>query len=580
MTLDLGFAHLVLEDGSEAGIVDVPGHERFIHNMLAGAAGMELMLLVIAANEGVMPQTIEHLQILKYLNVGRTLVVLTKCDLVSDAELARRRIEIGDSLRTTIARDAPILAVSSTTGSGLRELRIRIAALLRELQPRDVDAPIYLPIDRVFTLPGHGTILTGTLMQGSISLGETVLLEPQRKHLRVRALQIFGAARERVTGGTRVALNLGGISHHEVTRGSVIVSAQLQARSSFDVRFVPLAEALPLLRRRTSVRAYIGAAEIVGTLRFESAPTSCEEMRGELTLRTPTVGFPGVRFVLRRLSPKTLLGGGVIEGETESLAASRGMSAVENVIHMIIRERGFQSIDATQAAFLANLREEIAASSLERLLEQAALLKIARPLAYVDAVAAAEALARTLDALEAAHEREPWALGLTSLALARALSLDEGLLVRVLAAFAECGRLSLRGGYYATLAHAPTLSSAQAEFFASVSAAHAQSLVPRPYDGVLAAVKESSVIGLARAFDALLARGAFVKVGEDLYHEAQIAQIQAKLAGYLREHGRLTMAEFRDLIGTSRKYAVPLLEWFDSRSITMREGDYRRMRRT
>jgi selenocysteine-specific elongation factor len=328
MTLDLGFAHLRFDDGVEAGIVDVPGHERFLHNMLAGAAGMELLLLVVAATEGVMPQTVEHLQILRYLNVREIIVVLTKMDLIPPEEGGAVCQLVHEQLRGTIAENAFIFAVSTVTGYNLDVLRLAIHDALAKLPPRNPDAPAYLPIDRVFALPGHGTIVTGTLMQGRIGVGDTLKLEPSGKPVRVRSLQSFGQKRERVEGGARVAVNVPGVDVHEIARGEMLVAAQFAPADAFAVRFTPLPEALPILRRRNAVRAYIGSAELLGTLVLDEVPQEATEMPAQLFLRRATVAYPGTAFVVRRLSPKNLLGGGRIEGSTA--AANGAANAIES----------------------------------------------------------------------------------------------------------------------------------------------------------------------------------------------------------------------------------------------------------
>ena len=215
MTLDLGFAHLHFADGTEAGIVDVPGHERFLHNMLAGAAGMEVLLLVIAADDGVMPQTLEHLQILRYLNVKRIIVALTKIDLVPAQEQGAACQRVHRQLADTIARDAFIFAVSTVSGVNLELLKEFLRQQLVSLPPHDPDAPAYLPVDRVFTLPGRGTIVTGTLMQGRLAVGDTIAVQPLGATARVRSLQVFGESRDAATGGARVALSLPGIERGE-----------------------------------------------------------------------------------------------------------------------------------------------------------------------------------------------------------------------------------------------------------------------------------------------------------------------------------------------------------------------------
>ena len=578
MTLDLGFARLVLDDGLEAGIIDVPGHERFLHNMLAGAAGMELLLLVVAADEGVMPQTREHLDVLRFLNVAQTIVVVTKIDLVPPEMRAAAVERVAGALRGTIADGAAVVAVSSRTGEGLAQLRERIAAALRSLPPRDDAAPVYLPIDRVFTLPGHGTIVTGTLMQGTIVTGEVLALEPSGVPARVRSVHVFGEARERAGAGTRVALNLPGIDRSSIARGEAAVSSELSARTDFAVAFTPLEASLPLLRRRMPVRAYIGASEILGTLVFESMPHEAHAVPANLHLRSGAVAFPGVRFVVRRASPKTLLGGGSVESLAVASVPSRATPA-EAAVAAALRGAGLAALDPAAVAYVANVRESVARAALERLTQRDDAFAIRRPEAYVDGAAAREFLARALAHLEAVQLARPWALGVTSLALARELGVDETLLVRVFAAFVESGRLAGRGGYYATLDHHPALSSEQRALFDELVPSAPASFVPVPFAGVAAAVKRSPIEGVGAALDTLLALGAFVRVGDDCYRGSQIAAIRARVETYLRGHHRMTAAEFRDLLGTSRKYAVPLLEWLDANGVTVRDGDFRTLRK-
>ncbi|HEY6326086.1 MAG TPA: selenocysteine-specific translation elongation factor, partial [Candidatus Cybelea sp.] len=383
MTLDLGFAHLRFDDGVEGGIVDVPGHEKFLHNMLAGAAGMELLLLVVDVNEGVMPQTLEHLAILQFLNVRRVLVVVSKIDLLEWPRAAAACGAIGEDLRGTIAEDAPIFPVSVVTGLNLEALRVALHDELAAVPPRNPNAPAYLPIDRVFALPGLGTVVTGTLMQGRIAAGETLVLEPGGKAAHVRSVGVFGATRGRVDAGARVALSVPGVDRHEVARGHAIVGRELSARRKLTVHFVPLPEAAPLLRRRTPVRAYFGSAEVLGTLVADGAAGDTE-LRAELLLREPVVAFPGLRFVLRRPSPMTLLGGGFVEIAHATELAGSG-DPDEAAVLAVLRERGIDALQPTEVAFAANLREDAAAAAAQRLVERGDAVAVARPLGYVDA---------------------------------------------------------------------------------------------------------------------------------------------------------------------------------------------------
>jgi selenocysteine-specific elongation factor len=585
MTLDLGFAHLRFPDGVEAGIVDVPGHERFLHNMLAGAAGMELLLLVVAANEGPKPQTAEHLAILQYLNVRRTIVVLTKSDTVDAEELAFAQELVRESVRGTIAADAPYVAVSSVTGAGLDDLRAAIHAALVALPARAPDAPAYLPIDRVFALPGHGTIVTGTLMQGRIALGEELRLEPPGRDVRVRSLQIFGEKRERVDGGSRVAVNLPGIETNEIARGTVLASAQFETRSRVAVRFRALPLAVPLLKRRTPVRAYLGSAEILGTLVFEHVPANEEETSATLHLRAPAVVFPGAAFVVRRLTPKTLLGGGTI-ATIDVVATDYGRAAIDESIAAdapdvaavvtALRAAGLAGATATRVGAAANVREEVASETLERLVEDGRVMRLAKPAAYLDTSFANDVFERVRERLETNERETPWALGVTALALSCALEIPEPTLLRVLAALADEGTLAHRSGYYATLEFVPHLAPEQRAFFDRVFAPDPNApYVPVAFDDVLSAVRATKIPGLSLALDTLLASGTLVKVHDAVYRGTQIADIRAKLEAALRRDKEIAMSGFRDLVGTSRKYAVPLLEYFDATGVTIRTGDAR-----
>lgn len=578
MTLDLGFAHLALDDGIEAGVVDVPGHERFLHNMLAGAAGMDVLLLVVDANEGVKPQTLEHLEILQYLNVRRTIVAVTKIDLVADAAREAAYARVAAGLRGTTAEGAPLLGVSSVSGEGLTELRARLADALRALPQRESNAPAYLPIDRVFALPGIGTIVTGTLMQGTVATGDVLSLEPSGKRARVRGIEVFGAARTRVDAGSRIALDLAGVDRRDIARGAVAVSSEFQARADFTVRFTPIERAIGLLRCRTPVRAYLGSAEILGLLVLERLPERPEELRAELHLREPTVAFPGVRFVVRRPSPKTLLGGGCVE-KLELGPVDDVPSPTEAAVLAALTTFGLAGSELAPIALVSNVREDAARDALEALAARDEVLLLRRPSAYVDGAVASGLLARVLEHVERAQAVEPWAMGVTLLALARIVEVPESLLVRILASFVRNGRLAGRAGYYATLDHRPALTTEQRDLFDElVPADEAATCRPIAFAAVVGIVRRSNVRGAGKAFDTLLASGALAKVGEDLYRGAAIATIRARVRDYLLQNDRITAAQFRDLIGTSRKYAMPLLEWLDARGLTLRDGDFRTLR--
>jgi len=582
MTLDLGFAHLRFDDGVEGGIVDVPGHERFVHNMLAGAAGMELLLLVVAANEGVRPQTREHLAILGFLNVRRAIVVLTKRDLVGDDELDALMRSLRADLRGTVADGAPCVAVSTLTGEGLDALREAIHDALLALPSRAADAPAFLGVDRVFALPGRGTIVTGTLMQGTLRTGDALRLDPPVRDVRVRSLHVFGTARDAVAAAARVAVNVPGIEVAEVARGAVLADATLPRGDALRVRFRATPDAGARLRRRTPVRAHVGAGEIIGTLVFETAPpVDGETARAMLHLRRAATTYPGEAFVVRALSPKVLLGGGSIEGAGSDAAVEAAAAPADvDAVAAVLAAAALRPLAAAEIGARANVREERAAEILAGLAARGAARALHRPVAFVDGAAADALSARIVDALARREATAPWTLGMTSLALARELAVDEPFLMRVLASDAEAGTIVARAGYYATPAHEPRLSDEQRAFFERVVAVDAaQPLVPVPLDAVVDELRRARIPGLGQAFDTLLATGTLVKVGADVYRGTQIDHIRARLELAIRREGPITMARFRDAVGTTRKYAVPLMEWFDATGVTVRDGDVRALRK-
>jgi len=581
MTLDLGFAHLTFEDGLEAGIVDVPGHERFLHNMLAGAAGMEVLLLVVDANEGVMPQTREHLDILQYLNVKRTIVVLSKIDLLEPAQREFAGELLRESLAGTIADGARTIAVSNVNGEGLGELREAIHEALLALPPRAPDAPAYLPIDRVFALPGLGTIVTGTLMQGSISVGDHLQLSPPGRDVRIRSLQVFGTQHERVDGGSRVAANLPGIETSDISRGAVLSGAQFAPAADFDVSFRALPQAIAMLRRRTAVRAYIGAAEILGTLVFERAPPGSAPVSARLHVRRAIVAVPGAAFVVRRLSPKTVLGGGTIAGFVTPAAGEkepRTAAATPDVAALVaaLQSAGLAGTTAARAGAAANVREVRAAEILAQFVAEGQAFELGRPAAFVDASVADALFERVRSQLAESERLWPWLTGVTALALSRTVDVPEPLLARLLTLAAQEGRIAHRFGYYASPDFVPQLSAEQRAFYDRVFRRDpGQPNQPVPLDQLLAGVRAAKITGLAQAFETLIESGALIKVYDAVYRGDQIAEIRTSLETALRRDKQITMAAFRDLVGTSRKFAVPLLEWFDAHGVTIRSGDVR-----
>ena len=578
MTLDLGFAHLRFDDGVEAGIVDVPGHERFVHNMLAGATGMDVLLLIVAANEGPRAQTFEHLAILSLLAVPATIVVLTKADLVDERELAAVRDDVQLAVAGTVAEGAPVIPVSVISGAGLDELRARIHAALAGLPARAQHAPAYLPVDRAFSMTGHGTIVTGTLMQGSIAVDDVLLARPGDTEVRVRGLEVFGAARARVDAGSRVAAKLGSLPLQAIARGSALVAPEIRAQTSYAVRFQPLPDAPEILRRRMPVRVHLGAGESFGTLVFAERPSDAQPLDATLHLREAAAAVPGQRFVVRRMSPKTVLGGGTI-GVPAPEDVLPSVSADLAAVRRAITERGLAATSADVIAAAANVTRERAEELLADEAAEDRVWMLARPVAFIAAAPVEALVERVLASLTRRETETPWMMGATSLALARELDVPEQLLLSVLTAAAERQRLTARSGYYANLGFEPQLTAEQAAFFKQfVAVDPAQPLVPAPFEPLVAEIRRSRIPGISGALDTLIAGGRLIRVGDHIYRGEQLGEIRAQLVRTLRAEQRISAARFRDVVGTSRKYIVPLLEFFDAGGVTIRDGDQRALR--
>ncbi len=465
------------------------------------------------------------------------------------------------------------------TGAGLDELRALIHAALAGLPPRAQHAPAYLPVDRAFTLSGHGTIVTGTLMQGSIAVDDVLAVRPGDVEARVRSLEVFGEPQRRVDAGSRVAANLGGVSLQQIARGSALTAPEIRAQTSYAVQFQPLPEALALLRRRMPVRVHLGAGEAFGTLVFADARRMRSRSTATLHLREPAAAVPGQRFVLRRMSPKTVLGGGTVGvavAPEEAPAEAADVLAVRNVRErarsrrrpapMRSRPRRTSRANASKRSSPTKPRRNACGRSPGR--SRSSM----RPRPRRCWNGFSPSLARR-------EAESPWLLGATSLALARELDVSEGLLVAVLSAAVERQRLVARSGYFANAGFEAQLSAEQAAFFKEfVPVDAAQPLVPAPFAPLVMEIRRSRIAGISGALDTLTASGRLVRVGEHIYRGEQLAEIRARLVRTLRAEGRITAARFRDVVGTSRKYIVPLLEFFDATGVTVRDGDQRALR--
>jgi len=586
ITIDLGFAPLRLGDVA-ASVVDVPGHEGFIRNMVAGATGVDLALLVVAADEGVMPQTTEHLAILRFLGVGRGVVALTKCDLAPDAawrELVAE--EIGAKVAAAFGRAWPIVEVSAVAGTGLEALKQALAEEARSLAARAVDDRFRLPVDRAFALAGAGTIVTGTLWSGTAAAGDRLLVLPAGVEARVRSIEVHGEAAARAEPGRRVALALVGVSRDQVERGAVVVGGEgWTASRTMDVSLTMLPEAAPRLRPRVRVRVHHGTAEVLARVVLPpDADARAAHVPARLVLESPLVARAGDRFVLRSYSPLTTIGGGTVvdpgnwggeeaRGRRRKAVPIPSLPATDaELVALLVRRRGPQGLARPELEVAAGmdrtrLAAAVAAALSAGLVEAEGWLVTAEE---VDALAG-----RLSEALDRFHADHPLEAGMPI----QSWRASVGKVPRALGDLAERdlaagGRAHKDTALVRRAGWAPHLRGEAAELRQTLLASLKSAGAEPPSVGELAAQHPGSDVGgLLR----LMAReGLVVAVGKDRFYEAGALQAEReRIVMLLTELGSATPAALRDRLGRSRKWLIPFLEWCDTEGITLRRGDQR-----
>ncbi|MGH2458607.1 MAG: selenocysteine-specific translation elongation factor [Chloroflexota bacterium] len=582
MTIDLGFAWLRLPSGREVSVVDVPGHERFIKNMLAGVGGIDLALLVIAADEGIMPQTEEHLAILELLRAKRAVVALTKRDLVEDDWLELVRADVAERVERSELRGAPILAVSATTGAGLPDLLSALDQALDDTPPKpDLGRP-RVPIDRVFTIAGFGTVVTGTLVDGALRVGEDLEIQPGGPRTRARGIQTHKQKVEQAPPGARVAVNLVGLGVDDLRRGQVVTTpGWLHPTLAVDARVRVLSQAPPLAHN-ARVSFHTGSAETMALVRVLDADSIAPGQDGWAQLRfaEPVAVVKGDRFVLR--SPNETLGG----GEVIELHARRHRRQQDDVVQRLeILEQGAPGdilVNALAGRFgkgVAAIGETtgFSADRVHALIEQ--LLDAGRIVRLGDAylpTAALDALRSEVErALDDYHRRFPLRDGMPREELKSRLHLsgrDFSALVDHLGASIA---IVVEDSIVRLPAHRVALSAEQErrvrEFLAELGA---QPYAPPSLDDLVTRFEIDDEL-----LAALVGLGRIVRVSESIAFAADaFAALRSRIVERAREQGSISVSEVRDLFDTSRKYALALLEYFDQERLTRRVGDARVLR--
>jgi selenocysteine-specific elongation factor len=591
ITIDLGFAFLE-QDGVRYGFVDVPGHERFVKNMLAGASGIDLVLLVIASDEAIKPQTREHFEICRLLGVERGVIALTKSDLGDADTRELARLEVEDFVRGTFLASAPIIQVSARTKQGLTELKTALRQAANEVKSKNTERYFRLPIDRSFPVKGFGTVVTGTLLSGHVSVGDEVEFLPEEKLLRVRGLETGGRSVERAEAGQRTAINLAGIEHTAVQRGTVLsAKGKLRATRRLDVR-LELLPGAAVLKNRARVHFHSGTLETIGEVRLlgarEMGPGA--KALAQLRLQDEAVLVRGDRFIARQFSPVVTIGGGVVldplarrfsakdAGRAAFLEKLQTGSCEDLLLAMV--ERNILGVAAEEVIVRTGwLVTELQEAAKVLAQQQAVRTVSSEPLILLSEARFSEIARQLLARVEKFHKENPLLPGLTREELKASLGrrVRPESFAAALELLTEQRKLALQGEFVKKAGAGITLMPEEIQARDQMVQAFAKAGLAVPsVNEVLAQLK----IEKARAeklLQILLREKVLVRVSADLiFHQGTLERLAALLAQYKKTKGeRIGVPAFKELTGITRKYAIPLLEHLDRQRLTRRAGDER-----
>jgi selenocysteine-specific elongation factor len=594
ITIDLGFAELE-HNGVHFGFVDVPGHERFVKNMLAGASGIDLVMLVIAADEGVMPQTREHFQICRLLGVQAGIVVLTKSDLVDAEMIALVKEEYAELVAGSFLESADVVSVSARTGEGLDNLRDLLAAAAGTVKEREHGLIARLPVDRVFTKKGFGTVITGTLASGSLDDGAELDLIPKDRTVRVRGIQTHGRTVEKATAGNRTAVNLAGIDHDEVARGMLLAEkGVLLPTQAFDAVVEVLRSAERPLRSRQRVRVHVGSAEVLARVSILNQLGEIAPGRSgfaQFRLESPVAVIFGERFVVRSYSPQTTIAGGKVLDVLPEKHRRKDLAGVEQFLDQLSRSEGnkslllFSLVKSKESKGIERAEIRGRTGWTEEILHSTVDASGQKIMAADNSLVARDDLnvlkSMIAERIEAFHKREPLAAGIRLETLRKSLSISAAPPVMDLAIteLMSEDRIEIDGDVVRLANRTQKLSPEESKARARLlSVYRSAKLEPQKLDDILAGESSLHQAKARQVFQMLIDSGDVVKVTDEYYFSGEaLKELSTKLLAFGKNSSEHTIdvAQFKELAGVSRKYAIPLLEYFDREKITVRSGDKR-----
>ncbi len=592
ISIDLGFAEFNLPSGRAVGVVDVPGHEAFVKNMLAGASGFDLALIVVAADDGVMPQTREHIAIINLLGVKRAVIAITKTDLVDKEMVDLVKADIKDFLIATPLKDAPIIPVSAVTGDGLPELLAALDKAAADIEARQSEGDFRLPVDRVFGLRGAGTVITGTLWSGKLKQDDNAEIMPAGLPARVRSVQIHGKLVKEAFPGNRVAVNLPGIEKSALHRGDMLVPVG-SARPSymFDAEFTLLADVPAPLKNWTRVRVHHGTAEVMGRVVVLDAEQVKPGGRAyiQFRLEKPLVPLRGDRFIVRSYSPMTTIGGGeILFGHARrrkrfdeyaiALLDAAYSDDLTSVLQLLLNKRG-GPIAADELARLTDWLPLDIEVALNTLIDDGRVIKFKGDKLYYISTTALSALeTKIIEAVKAHHAAQPLEAGLGKETLRSRLlrRFDAKAANALLGSMSTKGLIRTEGDAVMDPTRAPGEGAEHDKVTEAVGDEFKRAGLAPPANFELqenfrlTAKEVNTVISALKKIDIL------VQIADGIYlHKDAVEAAEKAARTLIKENGKMTVSEFKDKTRTTRKYAVPLLEYFDKQKITKREDDYR-----
>ena len=599
ITIDLGFAELAVDE-MHFGFVDVPGHERFVKNMLAGASGIDLVLFVVAADEGIMPQTREHFDICRLLEIGSGVIAITKSDLADYELIDLVKLDIGELVRGSFLENAPVVVVSAKTGDGLNELKTELVTTAKRIKPRSDDVIARLAIDRSFAVKGFGTVVTGTLASGTISEGDELDLLPTNKTVRVRGVQSHGAKVEQSAAGRRTALNLAGVDYSQVTRGMLLAEkGVLHSSYMFGASVEVLPDAPRPLKTRQRVRLHIGTAEVLARVAVigESAEIKPGESGfAQLRLESSVAAILGERFILRSYSPQVTIAGGSILRPTEekikrresaknaaflsSLAGSIGNHA--EIVKVLVDNSGNIGMTPLEIRAITGWRHEVLYTAIQVLGQQDAIVQCES--ALISKTNLDGLNSQVLATVEQFHKTDPLSKG-PPLDILRDTAFK---FVRpdveraVLKLLSNTQRISIENDVVRLSGHTTRLSTPEENVLEHLRRAYTNAglEVPKLDEALAEASKNAgvNVVSTRKLFQRLVDAGEVVQVTAEFYFSsAAIDSLIEKLRNHANKSAdrMIDVPQFKEIAGVSRKFAIPLLEYFDQRKITARRGDKR-----